>query len=53
VLGVVPIVELVSGNLREIHRRDQHTLCHDRSSLWHWQISTPTSPTRAPKGKQA
>ena len=31
VLGVVPIVELVLGDVREIHRRDQNTFRHDRS----------------------
>src|SRR5262249_39058749 len=29
VLGVVPVVELVLGDVREIHRRDQNTLRHD------------------------
>ena len=28
VLGVVPIVKLVLGDIREIHRRDQDALCH-------------------------
>jgi hypothetical protein len=32
VLGIIPIVELVSRDIRVIHRRDQHTLRHGRSS---------------------
>src|SRR5258706_599643 len=48
VLGVVPIVELVGGHIREIHRRDQHAFRHGRSSSsGNWHIFTPTKPSCA------
>jgi hypothetical protein len=32
VLGVVPVVELVLGGLRHVHRRDQRALRHGQTS---------------------
>jgi hypothetical protein len=29
VLEIVPVVELVFGDIRKIHRRDQLAFCHD------------------------